>query len=1480
MLRGTPKNKFFHLCTDLIEEIIDYAEKTGNARASHVLRSISLDRAISSLFSGDLKHQLGALHYIRLSKLPKEEYQKLLIGDSTEKIAQTFLGVFRVLNRLPPDFKFDVQKKSEEMLTKILKLLFKFHQGTRGELIDKIRILYSQIAELFSVNNTNQQKLFIILVSFMLSKFTVPEINHIYTNSIYDEAGMELVSFEDVLKKEEGSENPSTLYRLMSLVNSTFENFRANFKLSRKISKHKGLSSKQILRYNSILLILEFLIKQNLPIRILSGHSFETFLERIIEALITIIEENEEFNQKIMESRGSNITIEQNMTIMESEAGQKLNRKKIEYSVNKGIYFQDLEMDLNIDDYDFTIKNRSRLVKNAFKILASINTLPQVNKKKLELRKKLSMIKEKNMAVSGSDYKPKEDPEYRQLYEMSILRQRVKINKKFLENITRVESRIIGAVIDGLQKMLQQEERKKKFFEENEEEHVKYFNPILFTIQSIDINTMNVSYINSFEGLYHLFKSILHEDKLLDALIALVRKIEEKLNEGSTSLDYAVIKAIFRVLTLMLNREATNSNFDKKIRETQIEIIKKSLSLEQQFEAGPPSHSGYSIKKLIFNLMNNQTSHQELNILRKYIDNYEEYFFDFFLSLIKREESIIFRERLSRYNSAEHLVKISEKSMGQSNYENVEKFLRWSEVIIILAKRLPGWLIYNKVIFKIYHKNYLEQLKLQDELCSFPRLKNHRQFVLSLKILVLYNTHNKKDLSSIFDFLKVFKVKINEDIEFVKKFFKVTIPQKYSTAKQIELLKYFIKLLNPRDPNPDQEICRLANKYIVFPILYKLFKDKMDEHILSDQMIQIYDEKIDEIHESANCPGWIAVEFTLFIDYIISKTYYTNSNEKVNSFFENVLFFSWKNIVKPKGNDSLLKLLSKLVVSRLVVKFKKLYDRIGFIQQLAQSMVNFEEISTDDGKLIWIKVNENLLPVLKELNPMFVAQVKKPMTVKEKEEYWISDFMKYSVTIKYKGMDKDIQEFLQKYYTVLIKNSKLVENYKDIIISKDQIYENISHFQNYEKTPMIVLDLVHTLMNWYIKDYKKRKHAGQSLEGICNLDADRKRYILESLIKMIRKDDDNCGIFIQRVYFLIKKFLILFPDAKYKYEIVVKIFSPPRPDIMIILKLRLCFTLLNLGLCFLYHPFPDNSKEKFKDKKNKNHMIDEIFKFIFNNLKQNDSKHYTKFPYLIPLSYRILTRILEIKKKEDPADYIKKLEYLTLQSKDTIIYIITNYHSSEESKTNPRKDQEKVSLWIAIMLVKILYEENYQQISSFLKSVSSLLDIFLKYLNDKSDKEPNTEFEFDKNEDYLEKFFSCRNIESFESNNPSTRNFYKSYAILLLRVLLKFTGDPIHREKKELKIEPRIIEVLQNMKSTDFDLKIELLMQLKCIVLPHKITSKVYKPLATNIFRVEERIALFFKFETEFILRSKEVNNKSLKLFVEYYWAFLQEVLE
>jgi len=207
---------------------------------------------------------------------------------------------------------------------------------------------------------------------------------------------------------------------------------------------------------------------------------------------------------------------------------------------------------------------------------------------------------------------------------------------------------------------------------------------------------------------------------------------------------------------------------------------------------------------------------------------------------------------------------------------------------------------------------------------------------------------------------------------------------------------------------------------------------------------------------------------------------------------------------------------------------------------------------------------------------------------------------------------------------------------------------------------------------------------------------------------------------------------------------------------------------------------------------------------------------------------------------EDQQQKDKLLKEISAKAGESVKIIVEQQHSRQER--NSTSSSNILSIYVAILLLKIIFEIDNTILEPYLGDLYGLIQIFIDYLVKKTRREPPSQASFDMNTDILESYFCCDNIDCETEQNQGFLQSYKGYTILILRIIIKnietFTFK--HGMEKIVRIFRRVIQELGNV---DYELKTEAIILIRCLILPHTITSDVYKSFKkSNIFSFEEKV--------------------------------------
>lgn len=1445
--RESPEDKNYATCTLIVDKFLDYSKLKDPQVYESFVSDILFEELIKNLYCSDYKISIGSIYYFK-SILARKLMKQVMFNKTTEIIE----GVIVFLNKLPSKFHFEIQNSSIE-LCKQLTIAFLNHYHECKDFVDRVALMIKRLTQLIYVNDQTQQKLLIQIFNLIINQREIDE-KALYSIFFCEEWSSEReLTLGDILSSDKYKESGSPFYMVISYVFSTLENYRSLIENKKNITGgFKFFNNEQCDRLSAMIIVLTHILKLKIPLRLFTKdkEAFDPHIQQILDNLLLLIKENEDFNEKVMDHRGSSIKVRPtNQHPILLKHGDQMNEASSHqrqpqghsYQVNNDVYYQDIEHNIHVDDHDFTISSWSTLVETIVHFFARF----LMNKSAHEVVKET----QNRFRAEGRDGS-----------ENKVLEIRNSIIVKMFDLLSRVENKIRRSADDGFKYLLNLEEQVKDIM--FEDKLINCFRPLLTCLQSQDLQSINQTTLYNFRKLFKLFHTCFKKARLYEKLKEYIDNFSNELSTGNTKFGYAyfqLINSIFVLFTKMMNKDESNT------------ILKIGIHIESKLQE--KNIYNFSLKPVLRKVINTQSGTKMIKFIKDFLDNDD--IFNFILETLKHPESHPFRERLSREDLSLTIRNEIDENRGEAGrIEAEKKVYRWSLFIRILRRKIPNWLVLDKGLIEIYKQkfdNMVENYQLGQDLARIGNTPLKDDFISVLKIIVQYCRYEKTNIKLVYSLLKVVGMKINNDIEFIYDFFKYEISSKYLLSSQAEIVMHFLNLIDSEGIKQEGETLRLANRLIVLPILRDAFSQKNDEKILTIEVVNNLRAKIKFLYENSEEPAWVLIEISLLLDYIVAKTNFTNNHEGVQELLKDVLIFAWKNVGSPRENNKLLKNMSKLLVSRLISRFEKLYDNLSYINQLFKSVVlDLGDIVDDETKNIWIKICNILLPEIKKFNYDFEANKAKS------SQYWIQDFL-----CGIEGMNiinpKEFPSLYNRYWNVLIINRDLVEPHKKLLLDGNKFYRMVNTFVNSDKQPNISLDILLLFIEWYIKDMKtaKDKNNGVVPDKFFGVNPQQEMFFVNILLELVKRDENTCGNFINRAYYLLRKYLLVFRKSCYSPDTLVKLLKTNQGDpreseesLYNYTRLRLNMVIMNISLCFLYHQMSKEAKEK---------LISKIYNYVFSELLQKDSKNYTKFPYLIPLSYEIIKRILFIDEPAQRAEHITDITQRATNSLDTIV-------KSYREKTGGVSQGNVLSLWVAILQLKLIYEIRPELLVSLIGPITELIKIFVEYMIKKSGREENqTDVSFDENKDVVDSFFYCEDINPY-TENVSPRLYYKGYSIILLRMLV-INFNSLLSNWKERSIIPIFQNVLQKISFADYDLKIEALMLIKCIVLPHLVISKVYKRIAEKILAIKMpnsdfKPKIFFSLEPQSFLSSKEFDNKGYSQFAQIYWDILLDVID
>ena len=125
-----------------------------------------------------------------------------------------------------------------------------------------------------------------------------------------------------------------------------------------------------------------------------------------------------------------------------------------------------------------------------------------------------------------------------------------------------------------------------------------------------------------------------------------------------------------------------------------------------------------------------------------------------------------------------------------------------------------------------------------------------------------------------------------------------------------------------------------------------------------------------------------------------------------------------------------LKNLSKLLVTRLISRYKMLCEKGTYMHQLFTTVVqDVEDVTDDESRHIWIRTCEILLPEMKKCNHLLPVPDGKP-----RQTTWLELFLRgmESVHSLQWNMSKDIPSLFNRYWQAIIYNRDIIAPHKHL----------------------------------------------------------------------------------------------------------------------------------------------------------------------------------------------------------------------------------------------------------------------------------------------------------------------------------------------------------------------------------------------------------------------------------------------------------------
>jgi hypothetical protein len=1510
------------------------------------LTKLSFVWTIELLYAGDKTQAVGSVLY--LSNLMNS---KKSLEHFNEYILETFNGLFSLLTKLSCKFSLTIQSKVLE-LAKAMIINFKKSLSPE-EKMPAFKRVTDFLVRLLPQNKMQEQRILITILHTLFSD-SLSQASMAELMCGEQRRPEERIKIGDILNHEYAAsdsmaadrypDNCPPLYILLDYIVNTLKSYRTMLQY-----KAGNSGSGRFLTYDdcsvltSVVLVMNHLFtkwKVNLDLfeRTENTFHFDAYIKEILETLLEIIHENEYFNEKKMEFKGSSIRKEERPAVPNPIRGDPMDNNElasqraaqVNYKPNPNVYYQNFEYHIYIDDYDFSVQGWSILVENIILFLSTFLVKPEVT----------TIVKAcRTQAQAQAQQAVVHETET----EYPVLNLRYQIIAKMFDLFSRLEYRIREAVDKGFKLLLKVETHEREIIPKEQLEQC--FKPLLAFMQNQDPqerrNSLNENSMQCFMKLFLLFKGCFNAQRLFEKFTEYLNSFDQILGRDQQTQpreeDISQMNAIFRMISIIIK----NTDFHRMLPRG-FEIEKKLQEKNVYF---------YSLKPKLEKLLNGQSS-VVISAFTKdklKVDSY----FTFLIDTLKLPESHPLRERICREDPADFIrdlkKDLEEKKQTEAEYE--DKLFRWSKIVYVLAKKLPWFLSRNYSLIQFYHE-YFKNLIVNvaeastDEKYSLPTPDQQYKldmFILTSKILVelVSNCEDpipEEKINIIFELVDLIDLKICYYSNFVRNLFRDIIPTKFSENQKKQIFMHYFNFYHYVEGTKlskikeDRFYLKHVNTELILPMLSHIFKHestKKSSFILSSEMIS----KLKAYFSMLTKPGahqigleqmpmHLMVELTILVDFILCKIDFRNldepsmkeRNKDIEDMLKSLLHLYWKCIAKKQDKSKLLVNLSKLVVSRLISHSKIIGKNAPQIKELYESiLIASEDIIDEETKQIWLNVCNVILPQIKDY--------KNTTTGEQQPYHWFDEFLKLmeeTEPTSPQGRDLIDGSNSNRWWIVIFRNRHLMHEFRNQIFDSNRYFSLYTHLRAWIsmlKPNYFLYDTLLLYIAWYMKDYRQCMLEGKPPSDIFKLSGVKEEFLLGVLREVIKKDEDYSTGFLNRSYFLFRVFSMFIGRGKLDFDSYIKILSaykrrgaagsredPSGSNIQIKRRLKSNFVIMNICLVILYHPkikilesdiAKDGEKIAGKDKE----LMGIIYEYVIKEMPQKLSKEYMKYPYLVTLAYHIIKRILVLSDSETRDSYLDKI---LAKSNESIRAILSTNRDGNRAEA-----QDTLSLWIAVLLYKFIYEYKPELLEGLLQDFIELAKLFCENLkNKKASKEVQTlddQVHFDPDEDIIEKFFVCFNVDSQEPRNIS-KGYYKGYSVLVMRILMKFvdkdclpyfdqfSSDTINfpTQKKHLKFEiPHVLldvcsDLLGNPTPSEYDIKLEIIMLLRCLIIPQSVKSPVYKKLAVDkdFLTAEHKIGILNCLNIEQFLKKNEGRKAFNKIFVETLWDLVIDFIE
>jgi hypothetical protein len=966
-----------------------------------------------------------------------------------------------------------------------------------------------------------------------------------------------------------------------------------------------------------------------------------------------------------------------------------------------------------------------------------------------------------------------------------------------------------------------------------------------------------------------------------------------------------------------------------------MKLITLGLKLEQLLqEKGAYS---FSLRNKLEDLLNAQTSlHITSTAKRNLTQEPAQKYMNFFLETLKKPKSHQLRERICRENPYDYLATLSEQNNPFAVY-------KWSQIIQILIERLPWYMSQNEQLLKFYRKLVETNIKDKHWLDETEPKKyapnstlvpiEAQQFVLNLKILVLFAENIETGLveekiSLLFFLVEFCELKTTLYLNFIKTFFKYTLPKQYSQEKQKSVfLRYLGKYVEDFNEShgkicPNDHYFKMMNVYIMLPILNNIFeKGDLETSILFNPQVLgdmnniiklISSPERDRPHEIY--PTWWLIEYTILLDYVLAKTNFRTlrydrmpemlkNGGEVNRFLHDLTHFSWKNLVPKQETSKLLVNLSKLLVSR-IKSHSDIFDKyMDFIYELYAAILNKnEDIMDDENKQI--NAVDVILPAMNEAAHNVPDENPKTSLPKS----WCEDFLKAMETNfsdRVAPASKDKAMIATRWWTSILKNRELLFAHRQHIIEVPKMVHLVTHMVKTSNwvTPAYFFDLILMNIGWHIKHCKQlaSNSPERQFDVVLREETRREQILLKLLHDFLIKDEDQAQSLL-RVYFLYRLYHLIFDKSKQHFDCIQSLLTtlrkryPPQnaKDEYVPKKYKNIFVYMNVCLQVLYHPKAQEMREKDPE------ILRDLLEYLMKELSQSRLKELARYTFGIPLSYHIIKRVIKLSDESRQNEYLEILKLKCIESIKLATII-------SDSARTPAENPDSLSIWHALLFSRIIFEYKPDLFKDDHDAIASMASMFMKQFFGKKNSKETITFSnigeepifYNENHDILDKIFYCSNADTAETR-VNIKHYHRGYTILMLRILTKLMdksavaqyeaagefslpqGSALDRRNRFGHLIEYFLEVLRNGHPMDHELKLEVLLMLRCLIVPHTIKTTIYKNLAKekDFISPKVKMSIINTIRLETLFKRADSMKPRIKMFTDHLWQLIIDIIE